>query len=71
MIQFFFGFIPNKKNWILIILNAIKSHRKILEKFFKLFFFKLRVGIIGQPMKLFHVKTLAARGNNEDDPKAE
>lgn len=29
------------------------------------------VGIIGQPMKLFHVKTLAARGNNEDDPKIE
>lgn len=25
------------------------------------------IGIIGQPMKMFHVKTLMARGNNEED----
>lgn len=24
-----------------------------------------RVGIIGQPLKLFNIKTLAVRGNNE------
>ena len=25
------------------------------------------IGIIGQPMKMFHVKTLMARGNSDED----
>ena len=41
---------------------------KIRQKFNKAVFSRIpRVGIIGQPMKMFHIKTLMARGNNEED----
>jgi hypothetical protein len=48
--------------------NCLMS--KLKKKTIYLFKFKQikiinRVGIIGQPMKLFHVKTLAARGNED------
>jgi len=45
------------------------AQRKIEEeKFQEDFELLTEIGIIGQPIKLFHVKTLMARGNNDEDP---
>ena len=57
-----------RKMWSLYLSN-LQHFKRFFYSSFKLFNF--RVGILGQPMKLFHVKTLAPLGNNEDEPNNE